>query len=114
VHYPKREYYTSFHEGDAFIAIDYHENLPVTPYFVPYRCLYSRNIKNLFMAGRNVSVSHEALGTVRVMRTGGMMGEIVGYAAGFCKKYGATPRGIYENHLDEFIKHLKNPQNSIV
>ena len=107
VHYPRREYYPSFHEGDAFIMQDYHEALPVVPYFVPYRCLYSRNINNLFMAGRNVSVSHDALGTVRVMRTGGMMGEIVGYAAGMCKKYGATPRDIYTNYLAEFIDLLQ-------
>ena len=108
VHYPKRDYYPSFHEGDAFIASAYNENLPANPYFVPYRCLYSRNIKNLFMAGRNISVSHDALGTVRVMRTTGMMGEIVGYAASLCKKYRALPHGIYENHLTEFIDLLKN------
>ena len=42
-----------------------------TPYWAPYRCLYSRNVANLFMAGRDISVTHEALGTVRVMRTGG-------------------------------------------
>ena len=108
VHYPKRECYASFHEGDAFITTAYFEKFPVVPYFVPYRCLYSRNIKNLFMAGRNVSVSHDALGTVRVMRTGGLMGEIVGYAASLCKKYGTTPKDIYESHLEEFINLLKN------
>jgi hypothetical protein len=107
VHYPKREYYTSFHEGDAFITIAYHEKLPASPYFVPYRCLYSRNISNLFMAGRNVSVTHDALGMVRVMRTGGMMGEIVGYAAGICKKYKVMPREIYTNHLRELIELLQ-------
>ena len=108
VHYPRREYYPSFHEGDAFIAAAYNEKLPANPYFVPYRCLYSRNIGNLFMAGRDISVSHDALGTVRVMRTTGMMGEIVGHAAALCKKYGVLPRGIYENHLKEFIELLKN------
>ena len=107
VHYPDRKYYPAFHEGDAFIAEAYMEKFPVNPYWVPYRCLYSRNIKNLFMAGRDVSVSHDALGTVRVMRTGGMMGEVVGYAAGLCKKYGALPRDIYTNHLEEFINLLK-------
>jgi hypothetical protein len=71
------------------------------PYAIPYRCLYSRNIENLFMAGRNISVSHVALGTIRVMRTTGMMGEVVGMAASLCKKHGTTPRGVYENHLDE-------------
>ena len=35
---------------------------------VPYRCLYSRNIPNLFMAGRDISVTHIALGTTRLMR----------------------------------------------
>ncbi|MGI9455915.1 MAG: FAD-dependent oxidoreductase, partial [Aeoliella sp.] len=36
------------------------------PYWAPYRCLYSRNRDNLFMAGRDISVTHEALGAVRV------------------------------------------------
>ena len=73
----------------------------IKPYAVPYRCLYSRNIDNLFMAGRDISVTHVALGTVRVMRTGGMMGEVVGMAASLCKRYQTTPRGVYEEHLSE-------------
>ena len=77
----------------------------IKPYAVPYRCLYSRNVDNLFMAGRNISVTHIALGTIRVMRTGGMMGEVVGMAASICKKHNATPRGVYQNHLPE-LKEL--------
>ena len=77
----------------------------IYPYAVPYRCLYSRNIDNLFMAGRNISVTHVALGTVRVMRTTGMMGEVVGMAASLCKQYGIYPREVYRLHLDE-LKHL--------
>ena len=73
----------------------------IHPYAVPYRCLYSRNVDNLFMAGRNISCTHVALGTVRVMRTTGMMGEVVGMAAALCKKYGVTPRGVYHHHLAE-------------
>lgn len=72
-----------------------------SPYAIPYRCFYSRNIENLFMAGRNISVTHVALGTVRVMRTTGMMGEVVGMAAAVAKKNATTPRGVYEKHLDE-------------
>jgi len=75
------------------------------PYAIPYRCFYSRNVENLFMAGRNISVTHVALGTVRVMRTTGMMGEVVGMAASLCRKHGATPRGVYERHLAE-LKEL--------
>jgi hypothetical protein len=71
-------------------------------YAVPYRCFYSRNIENLFMAGRNISVTHAALGTVRVMRTTGMMGEVVGMAASVARKHEATPRAVYTDHLEEF------------
>ena len=59
------------------------------------------------MAGRNISVSHVALGTVRVMRTTGMMGEVVGMAASLCHRYAATPRGVYQNHLDELKTMMK-------
>ena len=73
----------------------------IYPYAVPYRCLYSRNIDNLLMAGRNISCTHVALGTVRVMRTTGMMGEVVGMAAALCHQYGIEPRDVYRNHLPE-------------
>jgi hypothetical protein len=60
------------------------------------------------MAGRNISVSHIALGTVRVMKTTGMMGEVVGIAAYLCNKYNCSPREIYLNHLNEFLSMLKD------
>ncbi|WP_243350261.1 FAD-dependent oxidoreductase [Parabacteroides sp. FAFU027] len=83
------------------------KHIYIYPYSVPYRCLYSRNVDNLFMAGRNISATHVALGTVRVMRTTGMMGEVVGIAAALCKKYNTTPRMIYQSHLDEFKSLMK-------
>jgi hypothetical protein len=79
---------------------------PVKPYPIPYRCLYSRNVPNLFMAGRCISVTHVALGTVRVMRTCGMMGEVVGMAAAVCKKNGAEPRQVYTEHLDQLKEQM--------
>lgn len=85
--------------GREFKAATKHVH--IYPYAVPYRCLYSRNVDNLFMAGRNISVTHVALGSVRVMRTTGMMGEVVGMAASLCRKYGTLPRGVYQRHLDE-------------
>ncbi len=106
VHYPDRRFYAAFYEGDGFLTKDYHENFN-RPYFIPYRCLYSRNIKNLFMAGRDISVSHDALGTARVMRTGGMMGEVVGMAAAICKAHHARPRDVYETYLSELIQKAK-------
>jgi hypothetical protein len=74
-------------------------------YPIPYRCLYSRNVPNLLMAGRNISVTREALGTIRVMKTIGMMGVAIGRAAAICKVRDCKPRDVYEKHLEE-VKHL--------
>jgi len=79
------------------------------PYWAPYRTLYSRNIENLFMAGRDISVTHEALGAVRVMRTCGMMGEIVGKAAWIAVRHNTTPRGVYERHLAPLHELMRLP-----
>ena len=98
LHLPDPQY--DLFGDDAFISKAYHTKYK-RPYWIPYRCFYSRNISNLFMAGRDISVTHEALGTVRVMRTTGMMGEIVGMAASLCKKHNTNPRGVYQNHLGE-------------
>lgn len=78
----------------------------IEPVEIPYRCLYSRNIDNLFMAGRNISVTHVALGTVRVMRTTGMMGEVVGMAANICKQEDCMPRDVYEKYLEVLKSYL--------
>lgn len=90
-------------EGDEFIsrATEGKRYAYKGPYWAPYRSLYSRNVENLFMAGRNISVDREGLGPVRVMRTTGMMGEIVGKAAAIATRHRTTPRGVYEKHLDE-------------
>jgi hypothetical protein len=79
----------------------------IDPYHVPYRTLYSRNIENLFMAGRCVSVTHVALGTVRVQVTTGMMGEVVGCAASICCQHATSPRGVYTRHLPELKKQME-------
>ena len=91
--------------GNAFKAVTNHN--VIHHYAVPYRCLYSRNVDNLFMAGRNISVTHVALGTVRVMRTTGMMGEVVGMAASICKDHATTPRGVYHHYLPELKELMK-------
>ena len=104
LHYPDPKNSKHFPENE-FKSICTHG--PVDPYAVPYRCLYSRNIDNLFMAGRNISVTHIGLGTVRVMRTTGMMGEVVGMAAGLCTKHQTLPRDIYSSHLTELKSLMK-------
>lgn len=110
LHYPKKEYAKKFPDN-PFISIAVHDrNIDRTyGYPVPYRCFYSRNIENLFMAGRCISVTHEALGTTRVMRTCGMMGEVVGKAATVCAARDCTPREVYEQHWEEMDQLLKLP-----
>ena len=98
LHYPDPAN-TKYFPGEEFKTIC--KTPAIKPYAVPYRCFYSRNMENLFMAGRDVSVTHVALGTVRVMRTCGMMGEVVGMAASICKNHRTTPRGVYVEHLPE-------------
>ena len=88
--------------GSEFKSIA--EHTKIYPYPIPFRCLYSGNIPNLMMAGRNISVSHVALGTVRVMRTTGMMGEVIGMAASICKQKKTDPRCIYNTYLDDLKK----------
>ncbi len=83
------------------------EDQVIPPYRIPYRCLYSKNVDNLFMAGRNISVTHIVLSSCRVQETTGMMGELVGLAASLCKKYECSPRDVYNNHLKELENFLK-------
>ncbi|MEX2216256.1 MAG: FAD-dependent oxidoreductase [Phycisphaeraceae bacterium] len=110
LHYPKEQYALKFPEN-PFISKAVHDGRVDRTYGypVPYRCFYSRNIPNLFMAGRCISVTHEALGTVRVMKTCGMMGEVVGKAASICVKEECDPRDVYEKHWDEMVKLLELP-----
>jgi hypothetical protein len=68
-------------------------------YDIPYRCLYSKNIKNLFLAGRIISASHVAFGSSRVMATAAHIGQAVGMAAVLAIKEKLTPRQIYTNGL---------------
>ena len=102
LHYPDPENTVHF-PGGEFKSIAVHQN--IYPYPIPYRCFYSRNVDNLFMAGRHISVTHVALGTVRVMRTTGMMGEVVGMAAAVCKQNKVNPRGVYEKYFED-LKYL--------
>ncbi len=98
LHYPEKPLCAC----DAFQSKAKHLN--IKPYPIPYRCFYSRNVPNLMMAGRNISVTHVALGTVRVMRTTGMMGEVVGMANAIMKEHQCLPRDVYTHHLPQLQK----------
>ena len=91
--------------GNEFIAAT--KSNPIPLYAVPYRTLYSRNINNMFMAGRNISTTHVTLGSTRLMRSIGMMGEVVGMAASICRNHSALPRDVYQRYLPELKELMK-------
>ncbi len=74
-------------------------------YGIPFRCLYSANIENLMMAGKHISVTHVAGSATKLMGNGAQHGVAVAAAALLCIKHEETPRGLYENRLDE-LKQL--------
>ena len=110
LHYPKKQYAQKFPDN-PFISIAVHDRRIDRSYGypVPYRCFYSRNINNLFMAGRCISVTHQALGTTRVMKTCGMMGEVVGKAASICVLRDCLPRSVYETYWSDLDALMKLP-----
>lgn len=87
------------HFPDGF----YHKGTPNTNfktppcYQIPYRSLYSSNVDNLYFAGRNISTTHMALSSTRVMKTCGLLGQAVGTAASLAVKYKVSPNGIYDD-----------------
>ncbi len=89
-------------------------------YNIPLRSLYSKDVSNLFMAGRNASCSHVAFTSTRVMATCAVMGQAAGTAAALCARHDVTPRQFYKDKArlkelqqtllrdDQTIKGLKN------
>ena len=96
------------HLPAGFYAPGYSSHhLPVNaPYPIPYRCLYSRNIDNLVFAGRNISASHLAMSSTRVMATCSLMGQAAGTAAALAVEKACDPRGIYQDHMAELQRRL--------
>ncbi len=75
-------------------------------YQIPYRCLYSRNISNLFLAGRIISASHVAFGSTRVMATSGLIGQVVGTAAFLAKSADVGPRELLEKNKLQSLQQM--------
>ncbi len=92
-------------------------------YGLPFRALYSKNVENLMFAGRNISVTHVALSSTRVMGTCALLGQAAGSGAALCIKYDADPRRVYAEHIAElqrtlmddgaFLPHFKRETSAI-
>ncbi len=120
---------TEFHDAvsiggwpmDVHAPKGIYDNLPATNWFpvqgiynIPFRCLYSKNISNLMFAGRDISTSHVAFGSTRVIGTCGCTGQAVGTAAVLCSKYEKTPREIQKSHAPELQKMLLHDDQTIM
>lgn len=75
-------------------------------YEIPFRSLYSKNINNLLFAGRNISQTHVALSSSRVMATCATMGQAVGTAAALCLDKKIKPRELANQHISELQEQL--------
>ncbi len=105
IHHPLGIY--SGEEG----SFDFMVGAPLSP--VPYRSIYSRNIANLFMAGRCLSYSHVALGTVRVQSTLATVGQAAGTAAAMCVARRIDPRALGQHHIGELQQVLLKDDQTI-
>ncbi len=92
--------------SEPFISCAYHRGFrKMRP--VPYRCLYSKDVDNLFLGGRLLSMTHVAFAVSRVMRTLGVLGEAAGLAASLCKEYGISPRELGKTHYPELRQRME-------
>lgn len=92
------------------------------PYGIPLRCLYSVNVPNLLFAGRNISATHIAFSSTRVMGTIGIMGQAAGTAVAVALKYGMSMRQVAKEKIQEvqtnlmeddcFLPHFKRKPSS--
>lgn len=83
-------------------------------YHIPFSSLYSRNVSNLLFAGRNISATHVAFGTTRVMATCAVIGEAAGAGAALSVMKGVTPRELREYHIAELQQILLKSDASII
>ncbi len=79
------------------------------PYSIPLRCLYSKSIDNLWMAGRDISVSHAALSSTRVMATCSVLGQAIGVAMSYARQHNLNGRQIVETPI-----HMKTLQQLLL
>lgn len=74
-------------------------------YQIPLRCMYSRNIKNLWLAGRLISATHVAFGSCRVMATVAYSAQVLGLATRYCMNRGVSPSELANSAMVEDLRH---------
>jgi len=83
----------------------FHEHFE-EPYQIPFRSLYSQNVPNLLFAGRNISQTHIALSSSRIMATCALEGQAVGTAAALCIQKKVLPRKLGKKYISDLQEQL--------
>ncbi|WP_199620719.1 FAD-dependent oxidoreductase [Paenibacillus alkalitolerans] len=83
-------------------------------YHIPFRSLYSANVSNLMFAGRDISATHVAFGTTRVMATCAVIGEAAGSGAALSVEKGITPRQLHSDHMKQLQQVMLRQDASII
>ena len=101
------------HNPKGFLAKNKETDLsimrnPPSPYGIPYRSLYSANIENLFFAGRNISATHAAISSTRVMSTCALLGQAMGTAAAICINKNMPDQKLGKDGVKELQQALLN------
>ena len=106
------------YEGEYDTFSEYMVKSYCGPYGFPLRALIAKDMDNLMMAGRNISATHAALGTLRVMGTTSLMGQATGIAAAVALEKGVEIKAVPESHSKQvqqqllrdgcFLIHTKN------
>ncbi|MEZ6017096.1 MAG: FAD-dependent oxidoreductase [Planctomycetota bacterium] len=98
---------------DAWNEPPYYSRPVPEPYNIAFEALYSGNVANLLMAGRNISCSHVAFTSTRVMATCACTGQAVGTAAALCVAHDVTPATLRAKHMRELQQRLLRDDQTI-
>ena len=86
-------------QGLRYMGYSSRHITPHVPYEIPFRCLYSKDVPNLLFAGRNISATHMAMSSTRVMATCSVIGQAAGTGAALALRYGCLPRDVVVHHI---------------
>lgn len=100
-------WFLDFHPPEGIYSREnFCEQIPVTIYDIPMRCLYSANISNLLMAGRDISASHAAFASTRIMNTCALTGQAAGTLASFALRTQKSFPQLYQDERENIRQHL--------
>ena len=109
LHFPERAFRSMAYDDPKYSELAPQgkgRQITIKPYPIPFRCFYSKNVKNLWMAGKDISCTHVAMSSVRVMNTTAQMGTMAGRAVALCLEHGWMPETLGREHFEALRRRL--------